>query len=124
MTASVRLLGATRHHHQPDVTKRSMSSARQRLVTMAQNQVFGTIHDLSFRAGDPVFDPPPRIIRRVKLGGHNTARPQAVADNFTLKQEWVEFFAHLDVFENGAVLVIEITHGLPMFFEFEQPPSM
>jgi hypothetical protein len=107
----------------PDPTKRSHSPARQRLVMMAQGQVFGTIHDLLFRNGDPVFDPPPKVIRRVKLGGHNTARPQAAAADFVLKQEWVELFNHLDACENGTVLVIEVAHGLPLFFEIEQPVS-
>ncbi len=124
MTASVLLPVAGGIHRRPDPTKRSQSPARQRLVMLAQTQLFGTIHDLRFRGGEPVFDPPPRVIRRVKLGGHNTARPQAAAADFALKQEWVEFFNHLDACVNGTVLVIEVAHGLPLFFENEQPVSI
>jgi len=124
MTASVSLPVVDGSHRRPDPTKRSQSPARQRLVMLAQKQLFGTIHDLPFRNGEPVFDPPPRVVRRVKLGGHNTARPQAGAADFALKQEWVEFFNHLDACENGTVLVIEVAHGLPLFFEIEQPVPM
>ena len=124
MTAFVTLPGAGGSHRRPDPTKRSQSLARQRLVMLAQKQLFGTIHDLPFRNREPVFDPPPKVIRRVKLGGHNTARLQAAAADFALKQEWVEFFNHLDSCENGNVLVIEVAHGLPLFFEIEQPVSM
>lgn len=120
--ASLSVPGDSRRR--PDPTKRSQSLARQRLVMMAQGQLFGTIHDLLIRNGDPVFDPPPKVIRRVKLGGHNTARPQVAATDFVLKQEWVEFFNHLDAFENGTVLVIEVAHGLPLFFEAEHPISI
>ena len=100
-------LSMGRSYCRPDLTKRSLSPARQRLVMLAQHQVFGTIHGLSFRDGEPVFDPPPKVVRRVKLGGHNTARPQTIAADFALKQEWVEFFNHLDALDTGTVLAIE-----------------
>lgn len=109
---------------QSDLRKRHLNGARQQLVLLLQQLYFGTVHELQIRAGDPVFDPPPKAIRRVKLGGHNTARPQAIAADFALKQEWVEFFNHLDACESGTVLVIEVAHGLPLFFEIEQPVSI
>lgn len=124
MIAAASALGDGRSQRQSALTKRSLSPARQRLVMLVQNQVFGTIHDLSFRNGEPLFDPHPKIVRRVKLGGCNTARPQAATADFAIKQEWVEFFNHLDACENGTVLVIEVAHGLPLFFEIEQPVSI
>lgn len=108
----------------PNLHKRHLNDARQRLVLLLQRLYFGNVRELKIRAGDPVFDPPPKVIRRVKLGGHNTSRPQAAAADFALKQEWVEFFNHLDACENGTVLVIEVAHGLPLFFEIEQPVSI
>jgi hypothetical protein len=122
MNTSVAL--AADGYRRPDPTKRSLSPARRRLVMLVQKQLFGTIHDLTVRAGEPVFDPHPRVVCRVKLGGHNTARPQAGAADFALKQEWVEFFDFLDACPGEVVLMVEVAHGLPLFFEFEQPVSI
>lgn len=116
--------GSTHSWTGANLHKRHLNDARQQLILLAQRLYFGTVHELQIRAGDPVFDPPPKVIRRVKLGGHNTARPQAAAADFALKQEWVEFFDYCDACENGTVLVIEVAHGLPLFFEIEQPVSI
>ena len=104
-----------------DPTLRGQSPARQRLIALTQKQLFGTIYNLEFRAGEPVLDPPPRVVYRVKPGGHNTARPQASAPDFALKREWVELFNHFDTQRDGVVLAVEVAHGLPVYFEFEQP---
>jgi len=103
----------------PDLHKRHLSPARQRLIILMQRLYFGTIHDLRLRAGEPVMDPLPRIVRRRKNGGRNQPRPQADADDFALKREWVEFFADLDAIGDGVILMIEVMHGLPIVHEFE-----
>jgi hypothetical protein len=121
-SASTPFPGDERRHS--DRTIRSLSPARQRLVTLAQHQLFGTIRELEFRNGDPIFDPMPRVVRRIKLGGHNTARPQAGKPDSVLKREWVEFFNHLDSYDHGTVLLIEVAHGLPLFFEISQIVSV
>lgn len=118
MTA-IASLSATGSTGRRDLTKRSLSPARQRLVELAQQQLFGTIHQLAFHHGEPVFAPPPRVIRRVRLGGHNSARPQAHVPDFAIKQPWIDFFAYLELLQHGTVLLIEIAHGLPLHFEFE-----
>lgn len=124
MTVSVSSPVSIGSHRPSDPTKHSQTPARQRLVGLAHNLVFGTMHGLLFRNGEPVFDPPPRVIRRVKLGGTNTACPQAAIADFALKQQWLEFFNHLDACGNGIVLLIEVAHGLPLLFEIEQPMSI
>jgi hypothetical protein len=103
-----------------DPTFRGLSPARQHLITLAQKQLFGTIYSLIFRAGEPGLDPPPRVVCRVKPGGHNTPRPQARAPDFVLTREWVVLFEHLDAQQDGVVLAVEVAHGLPLYFEYEQ----
>lgn len=108
---------------QRNLRKRQLSDTKQRLVVLLQNLCFGTVHDLRIRDGEPAFTPPPKVIRRVKVGGQNTARPQAAAADFTLKQEWVDFFNHIEELRDGTILEIEVAHGLPLFFEVEQSIS-
>lgn len=103
----------------PDVRKQHLSPDRRRLVTLAQLLVFGTIHKLPVRGGEPVLDPPPRTVRRRKSGGTNQPRPQAEAPDFALKREWVEFFRDLDTIGDRVILTIEVAHGLPIVYEFE-----
>jgi hypothetical protein len=84
---------------------------------------FGTIHDLHVHAGEPVFDPPPRAIRRKKNGngsGDQRRLPQVGAD-FVLKQEWVDCFAEMDLLRDGKFLRIEVAHGVPTVQETEEP---
>lgn len=102
-----------------DPRKGELTRPRQRLVSLAQYLVFGSIHNLRVVRGEPVLDPPPRTIRRRKNGGQNQPRGQVESQDFALKQEWVGFFRDLDEIGDGTILLIEVAHGLPLFHEFE-----
>jgi hypothetical protein len=106
-----------------DLMKRELSPARQRLLTEIQKLGFGRIKMLQVRDGEPVFDPPPRVIRTIKLGGRNTPRPQIESDDFALRKRWVGFFDHFERMKNGTIAVIEITNSLPFSFQIEQTLS-
>lgn len=86
---------------------------------LAQRLYFGTIHNLHVRDREPVLDPPPRVVRRKKNGGVNQPRPQADSSDFALKREWVDFFHDLDLIGDGVILLIEVSHGLPIIHEYE-----
>ena len=103
----------------PNPRKRHLSPARKRLLTLVQRLCFGTIENLQVQAGEPSWDPPPRVIRRRKNGSANEPRPQAEADDFALKRQWVDFFADLDAMSDGTILLIEVAHGLPILHEYE-----
>jgi len=103
----------------PDPTKGRQSPARQQFVLLLQRIGFGTIQDLSIRAGNPVLDPLPRVRTRRKNGGSTPSRPSAATSDFALKREWVDFFRDLDAIGNGTVVLVEVAHGLPIIHEFE-----
>lgn len=103
-----------------DVRVSHLSPQRRRLLRLMQRLHFGTIHDLQVRAREPVLDPLPRVVRRCKNGGLNQHRSKANAEDFALKREWVEFFACLDEIGDGAVLLVEVAHGLPIIHEYEE----
>ena len=95
------------------LSKAALSPARRRLVELLQQLNFGRVEGLSVLDGDPVFDPPPRVVREVKFGGENGSRPEAAASDFPLKSQVVELFRHFDEIGDGTIDVLEVKHGLP-----------
>lgn len=106
--------------HIPDMMLSHLSPRRRQLVELAQRLGFGTVHGLAVRGGDPVSDPPPRVLRRRKNGPINVERHRSPSTDFALKHEWVAFFRDLDEMGDGTIALIEIAHGLPILHEFEE----
>ncbi|MCX5674887.1 MAG: hypothetical protein NTX87_07750 [Planctomycetota bacterium] len=100
--------------------KRSLSPRRRALVELMQHINFGRVEGLVVRGGEPVFDPPPRVIRAVKMGGDNGGRPEMRLTNFELRQEVLELFEHIERLGDGVVRCIEVKHGLPFHMEIEE----
>jgi hypothetical protein len=105
-----------------DRVKSDLGPAARRLVELIQSVYFGRVERLVLRDGQPIFDPAPRVVRTLKLGGsgRNVPRPQAGSEDFPLKKEVVELLDQLELIGDGIVSKIEILHGLPMLLELEQ----
>ena len=101
------------------VVKGALSPRRRAIIELMQRINFGRIEGLGVRGGEPVFDPPPRVVRTVKMGGDNGPRPQVRSVDFDLRREVVEFFEHLGRLGNGVVGCIEVRYGLPFSMEIE-----
>jgi hypothetical protein len=101
-------------------SKSSLSPARRRLVELMQDLNFGRIKRLEVQGGQPVFDPPLRIVREIKFGALNGPRPEAALRDFVLKALLVEFFTWLDMFGDGVIGRLEVQHGLPFRIVVEQ----
>ena len=100
-------------------TKSSLSSSRRHLVELMQRLNFGRIEDLIVRAGEPVFDPAPKVIQKVKIGGDNAPRPEFSCEDFLLKKQTIELLEAISNLVDGAVLTIDVKHGLPFGAEIE-----
>jgi hypothetical protein len=74
---------------------------------------FGRIESMVIKDGQPVLDPPPRIIREIKFGGENGPRLEAAIDDFALKAQVVELFRHMDELQDGVIERLEVQRGLP-----------
>ena len=94
-------------------TKAALSPDRQRLLELMQAINFGRIEQLSVAAGEPAFDPPPRVIREVKFCAENGARPELSLDDFVLKAEVRELFDAITGIGDSVIERIEVRHGLP-----------
>lgn len=95
------------------VAKASLPEPRKRLIELMQSINFGRVEGLAIRAGDPVLDPLPRVVREIKFGGENGPRPELGASDFVLKSQVVELFRFFDQLGNGTIDAIEVKHGLP-----------
>jgi hypothetical protein len=103
------------------LTKSSLSTPQKRLIETMQKVNYGRIEDLSIRSGEPVFNPPPRIVRDVKLGApDNGARPELASGDFALKREHLELFESLKRLAEGTIECIEIKAGLPFRLILEE----
>ena len=101
-------------------TKADLPPAGVRLVELMQGINFGRIEGLAVRAGTPVLDPPPRMVREVKFCSENGPRPEAAKQDFALKTQVRDLFAHLGAMGDGIVRCIEIKHGLPFRMTVEE----
>lgn len=97
-----------------------LAPVRRHLVELMQRINFGRVENLRVRHGEPVFDPPPRVIREFKFGGQNGPRPEAAKSDFALKGEMIELFAQLEAVGDGVIPRLDIQHGLPFRMTFEE----
>lgn len=95
------------------VSKQHVSSCRARLLELMQALNFGRIERLPVRAGEPVLDPLPTIVREVKFGGENGVRDERSLGDFVLKDQVVELFEELDRLRDGLIDVLTVKRGLP-----------
>lgn len=81
---------------------------------------FGRIKGLAVRRGEPVVDPPPRVLREVKFGGENGPRPEAGKQDFALKGQVRDLFAQMEAMGDGIIRCLEVKHGLPFKMTVEE----
>jgi hypothetical protein len=101
-------------------TKASLSAPRRRLLEAMQRLNFGRIEGLEIRSGEPVFQPAPRIIQDIKIGGENGPRPELTIEDFALKSSVIELFDHLSRIGDGTLESVEVKYGMPFKLVVEQ----
>jgi hypothetical protein len=105
------------------ITKSSLTPALARLVELLQALNFGRVEALTIRDGQPVFDPPPRVIQKLKMGADNAPRPEVGYADFRLKDGVIELLEMIARLENGEIRSIEVRCGLPVSAEIEWRPE-
>ena len=74
-----------------DVTKTALSPARRCLVELMQEVNYGRIERLEVKEREPVFTPPPRLVRQFVFGKDIGPNAKRTVDGFALKKKVVEF---------------------------------
>lgn len=103
--------------------KSFLSPSQQKLLTEMQRINYGRIEGLPVRRGEPVMDPPPRIVREIKFGGENGPRPEMAMADFALKSQVRDLLAQLEALGDGMVACIEVQRGLPFRMTVEEVPA-
>lgn len=96
----------------------TLSPARRRLVELMRHMQFGRIEGLLVQGGEPVFQPPPRVIRAVKLCVAEEEQEQDLhrkmqPANGALKSQVRRLLRQFDALGNGRVECLEVQNGLP-----------
>ncbi len=100
--------------------KSTLLPVQAELVELMQELDFGTIEGLVIQDGLPVLKPRPRVIRDVKFGAHNGARPEAGLTDFALKSNVQDLLVTFRTLGNATVRRLEIKHGLPFRMQVEE----
>ncbi len=90
-----------------------LSQPRRQLFELLHDIYYGTIENLVIRNGEPVLDPRPKVIRKIKLGGDNGPKPFVPSAAYLSKPAVADLLGFLDGYGDGRVLSIEVQRGLP-----------
>jgi hypothetical protein len=101
--------------------KSSLSPARRRLLELLQLVHVGRLENLHVRDGEPVFNPPPKVVLAVRFPGQNDAHPGIDWSDFKLKPAVIELFRRLDAIGDGVIAVLSVHYGLPASAEVDAP---
>ena len=106
------------------ITISDLTPLQQRLVELMQKVNFGRIEGIIIRDGEPILDPLPRIVQKVKFCAENGPRPETGKQNFTLKASVRDLFAKIEALGDGIIHSLEVKHGLPFDMEFEEKAAL
>ncbi len=94
--------------------KSTLSEERQRLVNVMQRINYGRILGLVIRDGEPVFDPPPTVLRLFLFGKINDSNAKRGNEGFALKKKVAELFEIFDREQSLLIKELIIDNGLPV----------
>jgi hypothetical protein len=97
----------------------SLTVSQQKLVLLFKKTQWGTMHNLAFYNGEPIFRPPPKIKRIIRLAESRYNKHETHGD-FKLKKEFNSFFDYLEEQQNGCITFIDIRDGLPAEMSVEE----
>jgi len=101
--------------------RNALSPAKARLLALMQQLNWGRIESLHVSDGEPLFEPPPRIVRDIKLGSENGPRNKPFRQDFFVKIQLSELFMELEELGEGVVERLEVKRGLPYRLRVETP---
>ena len=96
------------------VTKAALTPARQRLIEVMQEVNYGRIEGLEVRDCEPVFKPPPRVVRQIIFGKDNGPNACRATDGFALKKKVAELFEVFNRERSLSIQELVIENGLPV----------
>jgi hypothetical protein len=80
---------------------------------------YGTIRGVHFRDGDPLFDPPFDVIRKVRTAEKAWPHHDSGAGDFVLTREHLRCIEELAASRNG-IVDIKVVNGLPVDLDIHE----
>jgi hypothetical protein len=102
----------------PASTKELLASERS-LLDAIRVIDFGQIEFLRIRAGEPVLDPWPTVVRNLKFGVDSRGPRPTANREFDLKPEAADLFEYTRDVEDGEIRALVVRHGVPFSMEVE-----
>jgi len=93
-----------------------LSSAGKALVATMHRVQFGRFEGLRIFDSDPVFDPPPRVVKVSKIGSGEEPEVSE-SDDWDLKASVRDLFREFARLQNGTIDRLEFRWGLPCLVE-------
>jgi len=90
-----------------------LSPARQTLVRLCQTINHGGIENLRVEHAEPIFEPPPVVLKDVKLDSDEGLRPELALVDFVVSDEVLRLTKQLDELECGMLRRVEVRAGIP-----------
>ena len=94
--------------------KATLTPARRRLVEMMQEINYGRIDRFEVRAGEPVLDPSPQVVRQIVFGKKNGPNACRNQEEFALKKTVLELFEIFDRERSLSIQELVVSDGLPV----------
>jgi hypothetical protein len=90
-----------------------LSAPRQALLRLCQTVNYGSFENLVVRNSEPIFDPPPVVLKDVKLDSDDGSRPELALHDFAVSDEALRLMSLLDEMKCGTVRRIDVRAGIP-----------
>lgn len=110
--------GAHKTNCAPSIS--DLSPAYRGLLESIRQVNFGRIEGLVVRGGEPVLDPPPRVVRAVRLAENARWRPEPAGAPCRLKREQIALVQELAAIGTGVIRTIKVHDGLPVALEIHE----
>jgi hypothetical protein len=95
----------------------ALSPATRRFLDLLREIHHGRIERLHIRGGEPVLDPRPRIVRRIKFGPHQTPLRGPSLATTELKHQARDLLKIFRQIDDGEIDLLEVVEGLPFLVE-------
>jgi hypothetical protein len=93
-----------------------LSSSGKLLVSTMRHVQFGRFEGIRIRDGEPVWNPPPKLVRVAKIGFSGDPKVPEASD-WVLKSAVRELFREFAALQNGTIDRVVFHRGLPCLVE-------
>ncbi len=104
----------------PDANPRAPSPNFRYLCERAWQLGYGTIRGLHVRAGDPLLEPAPELVRMARCDSSKPGRDESSCLTFGFKPEHFVLQQHLATIRDGVIDVIKGHDRLPVCLEMRE----